>query len=133
MGAPVKDELFPTAQTCGHGRPVHECPFCVTRSTDPDTSLAAARTAIAHSGTIRRHVLDILRRGPLTDQQLVTYFAEHDIVGTPSGIRTRRKELADDGIVFRHEVDGITDTGRKAARWYANTRREEQPPIGEHK
>jgi hypothetical protein len=110
-------ELFPPDPTCPHGRTRPGCPFCRTRRTDPPESLNAARTAL--QSPIRQTVLELLRNGPLTDDQIVKWFAEHGHAGSPSGIRTRRKELTDDGHVHRHAVDGLSPHGRAAARWYA--------------
>ena len=117
-------QLFPIAEACQHGRARAVCPFCHTRATDPDTSLAAARQALAGDtpNTIRATILALLAGGPLTDDGIVKWFAEHGQPGSPSGIRTRRKELVDDGLVFRHRFDGLSPTGGKAARWYAHDR-----------
>lgn len=81
------------------------------RSTDPWTSHAAARSVRDLSG-YQQLVLECLRKlGPSTDEQLVNYilsFHHGDLPrgATPSGIRTRRRELAD------MEPPLVTFTGR---------------------
>ena len=92
-------------------------PHAVARSTDPDTSWAAA-----HSQTpdkIRQSqtkVLRMLRRwGPMTDTTLV-----HLMSGmSPSGIRTRRRELVDMGLVHDTDARVTLASGRKAIVWAA--------------
>lgn len=94
------------------------------RATDPATSHEAARRCRADS---RAHlaVLGVVRvLGPLTDEELVaTYERTRTSLGnpelSPSGIRTRRSELAAAGVVHEHDREGRTSRGRRAARWSA--------------
>lgn len=116
----MADTLWPMPDLCGHGRARKVCPFCRTRSSDPDTSLEAAEKAVTNAGTIRHRVLECLRIGPMTDDELIAWFREHELKGSPSGVRTRRKELESDGLVHRHPVDGKSLNGGRAARWYAH-------------
>lgn len=91
------------------------------RATDPDTSLEAASSARARQATIARLVLRALylAAGPLTHDELVAGWpslAPHT-PATPSGIRSRVAELVKAGLVDRDPVDGLSATGRRAARW----------------
>ena len=109
-----------TTPPCQHGR-THHCPYCPTpraRNTDPDTSHQAAASAAPQAAIIRDLVYATLTtQPPLTDEQLVNHFYKHHWPGTPSGIRTRRNELTQQGKITRHHTNGTTTTGRTAARW----------------
>lgn len=102
-------------------RPVGGTP--TARRTDPATSHEAAATVTSSSRLlVRDRVLEVLYGftgdGPLTDEQLVGHFpCTWGPKATPSGIRTRRCELVDDGLVELADDAGITETGRKANRW----------------
>ncbi len=109
--------LFDDGVPCIHGRVMELCPFCVTRSTDPDTSLAAAESALTNAGTIRGRVLQLLEHYALTDDEILHRFQMLEWSGSPSGLRTRRAELVAAGLVRRAEQDGVTDSGRGCARW----------------
>jgi len=100
----------------------------VARHTDPPTSHAAAASAVPAAGAIRGHVLEALRlagkstrlRG-LTDDELLAEFARRSWPGTPSGIRTRRRELVDaePPQVIDTGITRKTATGRHAIVWAA--------------
>jgi hypothetical protein len=74
----------------------------LARSTDPDTSHAAARS-VRNIEKVRTYILrayDAL--GPMTDRKLCEWFMLNGPTHTPfseSGIRTRRNELERDGLV----------------------------------
>lgn len=53
---------------------------------------------------------------PCTDERLVEACAQVDPFCTPSGVRSRRHELATEGLV-RSAGEGKTSTGRKALTW----------------
>jgi hypothetical protein len=100
----------------------------VARRTDPPTSHAAAASARVGAGVIRAHVLEALRlasRSPrlhgLTDDELLAEFERRNWPGTPSGIRTRRRELvdADPPQVIDTGTTRKTATGRSAIVWAA--------------
>jgi len=88
------------------------------RRTDPGTSWAAAKSVTETQMRLSQQaVLTLFREyGPMTDEELVR---QYDLrlgrfpMQSPSGLRTRRKELT--------EIDKIRDTGRKAqlksGRW----------------
>ena len=91
------------------------------RSADPDTSHAAAASLAPDKIRLSQHaVLRHLRRnGPMTDTELVDTF-DGKIFQSPSGLRTRRKELVDRGLVALmegvHEVLRITEPYKLASR-----------------
>lgn len=95
------------------------------RSTDPETSYAAAVKAALGASRVRPIVLDIVReKGPLTHDELIA--AYHDRVVTSlgevprssdSGVRTRLKELAHQGLVTVADIDGFSNYGNAAKRW----------------
>lgn len=91
------------------------------RSTDPDTSHAAA-LSIDNMTARQGAVLSVVtRRGPLTHDQLIDCYAK-DIDGIPQtaqSIRSRCKELVDGGFVVAHDRKGKTKNGGAATRWAA--------------
>ena len=100
----------------------------VARGSDPETSWEAAHElnqAEQKNQTLtqnRMYVLSLLKLvGPCTDEWLVfcypQYFSEHP--QSPSGIRTRRKELCREGLArwTGHKVSGRT--GRNMRTWEA--------------
>ena len=96
----------------------------LARLTDPSTSHEAPANETTRD-TLRQGVLRILRKYPdgLTDEQLVTLFDQwhgRRTTATPSGIRSRRAELVDEGLVAAHPSrEGITAAGRRCKVWQA--------------
>ena len=94
-------------------------PEAVARRTDPQESWDAARSV----RDIRRsqaEVLSILRRfGPLTDEAIAYRAHDVGIVQSPSGLRTRRRELVDLGLVLDTGRRAKTVSGRSTAIWEA--------------
>jgi hypothetical protein len=103
-----------------------------TRTTDPDTSLAAA--ASLDPATLRDSQAAVLAwiqsNGPMTDMDLVEGYAAAvrqggHLVGKPiprqseSGIRSRRAELAAGGLVEDTGERRRLDSGRFAIVWRA--------------
>lgn len=92
------------------------------RKTDPETSHEAADSfwgqAIRSS---QQEVLDTLRRlGPLTDRALVAILYSADGPSqSPSGIRTRRSELWDMGLVYDSGLRNTAPSGRREIIWVA--------------
>jgi hypothetical protein len=89
------------------------------RHSDPHTSHDAARSLSA--GELRdsqKAVLGHFRRfGPMTDTDLITVY-----VGSPqsrSGLRTRRSELVDRGLIEDTGARKKLPTGRNAIVWRA--------------
>lgn len=103
---------------------VWDDPAPKARTTDPDTSHAAA-SSLEHLTERRQAVWAILsQHGPLTDEALVTIydqFSEDGLVPpqSPSGIRTRRNELAKLGLAVDLGLRGSTMSGRAAILWHA--------------
>lgn len=96
------------------------------RSTDPDTSYAAAAKAAMGASKIRPIVYEILcEKGPLTHDELIGEY--HSLVvrepDTPrasdSGIRTRLTELRKARLVVEHEEKGHSNFGNAAKKWLA--------------
>jgi hypothetical protein len=94
------------------------------RTTDPHTSAEAA-ASLHHLTERRQAILETLRLyGPLTDEALVAIYDELTETGdvppqSPSGIRTRRSELAKAGHVADTGRRSTTTTGRSAILWHA--------------
>lgn len=92
-----------------------------TRSTDPATSHQAAATV--HMNGRHAAVLDSFRRhGPMTDEQLhVAYERDVEDHGVPaqsdSGLRTRRHELVEAGLLVDSGERAPTVAGRDAIVW----------------
>lgn len=90
--------------------PIHEISTPVkakVRRNDPDTSWDAA-VSQAPDKTRRLYVAIhrvLLARGPMTDDELLHSFDTLRFTHTPSGVRSRRKELA--------EAGWVRDTGDK--------------------
>lgn len=97
------------------------------RRTDPGTSHAAAASVTPRIRESQDLVLRALRRlGPATDETLVAYYADaaRRFPGrirqqSPSGIRTRRRELTDAELVFDTGRRTVLKSGRKAIVWAA--------------
>lgn len=90
------------------------------RSADPDTSHAAAASLAPDKIRLSQHaVLRHLRRhGPMTDTEMVDSF-DGKIYQSPSGLRTRRKELVDRGLVIDTGKRETLESGRSATVWDA--------------
>jgi hypothetical protein len=87
------------------------------RRTDPVTSHEAA-ASVQHITRTQLMILAALReRGPLTDEQLVLHFRGLS-VASPSGLRSRRAELVEAGLVHPHGY-GLTASGRRTIIWQA--------------
>jgi hypothetical protein len=91
------------------------------RRSDPHTSHDAARSL--SPGEIRASQRVVLHHfhklGPMTDTDLVNVY-----VGPPqsrSGLRTRRRELADRGLIENTGVRKKLPTGRNAIVWRATS------------
>ena len=91
----------------------------VARNTDPDTSWEAAQSV----GDVRRsqqEVFDLIRRaGGTTDEELLMLAKVQGIRQSPSGLRTRRAELVDKGLVRDSGRRTRGRTGRRMIVWEA--------------
>lgn len=95
-----------------------------SRPTDPDTSRQAA--ASLKGDKIRetqRQILNVLERfGPSCDEDIQTYFRQlASLEGwppqSPSGLRSRRAELVDAGLVIDSGERSRTSSGRQTIVW----------------
>ena len=75
------------------------------------TSIAAAESVKGRVSNMRGLVLEVLRDGPLTDEQIA------QVSGlSPNTARPRRVELVDAGLVVKAGISR-TKSGRKAVAW----------------
>lgn len=90
------------------------------RNTDPFTSHeAAARLPSEKIRLSQSAVWRFLRRhGPMTDSELVERY-NGDVLQSPSGLRTRRKELVQKGLVVDSGKTVVLPSGRKSIVWKA--------------
>lgn len=102
--------------------PMKERRAALARRSDPEESHAAARSVTDLTGK-QQAVLACLRfvDRPVTDFDLAGFYDHHrEDEGwpeqSPSGLRTRRSELANRRLIARDGI-GILPTGRKSARW----------------
>jgi len=93
------------------------------RASDPATSRqAAASVSLTNLGKTKEAILDILSSGPKTDEEIAKIFHSWGKVkASPSGLRTRRAWLAQNGFVEAaggFNEDGTTwgITGKTAAK-----------------
>ena len=90
------------------------------RRTDPATSHAAAHS-VAHLRHNQRVILTLLQLdGPMTDEELL--YLWNDRIAeriSPSGLRTRRCELVDMGMVRDSGDRRPLESGRMAIVWEA--------------
>ena len=95
-------------------------PVAVARKSDPVTSHEAA-ASVRDIRESQRVILDWLqRRGPMTDGELL-FFVSNMMVNkmSPSGCRTRRKELVDMKFVRDSGRRQLTPSGRRTIVWEA--------------
>ena len=90
----------------------------VARRTDPDTSWEAARSVDPLKlRATQREILWVLRNwGPLTDEEIAVIVGPES-TQSPSGLRTRRRELVDRGLVVDTGARRRTRAGRRTIVW----------------
>lgn len=88
------------------------------RSTDPATSHAAAQS-VTNATDLQRTVLELLKKhGPSTDMELAQRHADDtDEPASPSGLRTRRAELTEAGLVYDTNERRLSPSGRSCVVW----------------
>jgi hypothetical protein len=98
----------------------------VARRTDPATSHAAA-SSVENLRETQRAVLELVtHEGPMTDEELARAY-EIQMVHqewrhqSPSGLRTRRSELVQKGLLEDSGEKRVMWTGRKAIVWQLAT------------
>lgn len=89
-----------------------------TRTTDPETSFAAARSVKGLAETYRI-ILDILRaNGPMNDVEIIERFRSLGIkAASDSGIRSRRSELTASGLITDSGSRKEMESGRMSIVW----------------
>lgn len=95
------------------------------RRTDPQTSHDAARSIDRRSlSDVHRMIGRLLAlHGPLTDESIAALYAARALDDpkcrpvSPSGLRTRRRELVDAGLVEPTETVAYTAAGRRTTVW----------------
>lgn len=90
-----------------------------TRSSDPSTSHAAARS-VGDLRASQRAVYEVLSgAGDLTDEELADVYPSvvPNLPQSPSGLRTRRSELHAAGLVIDSGERRPTDAGRMSIVW----------------
>ena len=96
-------------------------PFRLARTGDPWTSHTAA-AAVDRVRESQAAVLSVLRgRGPMTDEQIALALDRAGVVMSPSGARTRRKELVDQGLVVDTGRTALTRSNRHTIIWTATS------------
>lgn len=95
------------------------------RKTDPETSVEAAASVQAKLRASQLAVLLVLGKYPMgaTDTELVASYQKamlyHELIPmqSESGIRTRRKELVERGLVMDTGDRDYLPSGRRSIRW----------------
>lgn len=109
--APPQDVIDPEDDMEAH-------PGKIARKSDPQTSKDAAREAFGSRSQTHRFIEQTLReKGPMTDEQLGDAARYAAFVVSPSGLRTRRAELVEAGIVTDSGRRARTTSGRKTIVW----------------
>lgn len=106
-----------------YGQTCHLCKkFPLSRISDPVTSFEAAASVRNITETHQNIVtiLEDLRQA--TDEEIANYYAQAvGVYGwkkvSPSGLRSRRAELVDAGILKDSGVKGRTASGRLTIKW----------------
>lgn len=90
----------------------------VARRGDPSTSWAAAESIPDQVVRLTQAIVwrELLEHGPMTDEELVDRLRG---AMSPSGARTRRRELADLGLVFDTGQRVTLRSRRRAIVWSA--------------
>jgi len=96
-----------------------DAPVAHARNTDPETSHAAARSHAPEKLRISQaDVLRLFRRyGPMADGDLLLYADKEGVRQSPSGLRTRRKELVVRGRLRDTGQRVRLESGRRSIVW----------------
>lgn len=112
------------------GRPeARPCPSCQpsarARRSDPITSHEAAASVRKITETHTR-LLDLLeRRGAMTDEEISAAWTGSGLPpASPSGLRSRRAELVDRGLIADSGMTRLTASGRRTIVWISAARME---------
>lgn len=90
------------------------------RLTDPNTSHSAA-SSVQNITETQQAILQLLTLHPMTDQELVRWYQNQLIAprASESGIRSRRAELVEQGLVKDTGERKKLESGRSAVVWTA--------------
>ena len=92
--------------------------IAVARNSDPDTSWQAANSITDINDRQQQVLAVLISFGPLTDHDLqVAYQNSGRPPQSPSGLRTRRAELVDRGLVVDTGKRKTLPSGRSAILW----------------
>lgn len=87
------------------------------RAGDPETSVEAAQS-VRDRSILQEAILKILKRyGAKTDERIAQYLFDMGMATTPSGMRTRRRELVQMGMVQDTGKRRRTKAGRNSIVW----------------
>ena len=115
--------LFDAAPLAPPPRPTVKRRPARARVSDPATSHAAA-DSLTHTAlrAANQAVLTLLRAyGPLTDSALAVAAQCENVLLSPSGLRTRRRELVDAGLAGDTGRRETLPSGRRSIVWTAIT------------
>ncbi len=85
------------------------------RRTDPQTSWDAARS-VENLSIVQQSIMWLLELRPMSDEEIYGHLGP-DLPVSPSGLRTRRKELVEKGLVVDSGERGLTRSGRQTIKW----------------
>jgi len=94
-------------------------PPVVARRTDPGTSWEAAKSVNTQRPGHLAIMAALTEYGPMTDEWIYRRVRQAGMKISPSGARTRRKELERVGRVRDTGDTGVTDGGRRTKVWEA--------------
>lgn len=90
------------------------------RHTDPANSHYAAES-VTNVTEVKRRILQTFEQyGAMTHEQLVKNYASMWGIrnrASSSGLRSRCKDLFDDGYIIKTDLEGKTEAGRSSAVW----------------
>jgi hypothetical protein len=114
---PLPDEPEPSPGKVLIPKPWADEVHAVARRGDPETSWQAAESVKDIRGS-QQEVLSLFRcHGPMTDEE-VSYAAKREgVIQSPSGLRTRRRELVDLGLLQASSRRSRTASGRSTIIW----------------
>lgn len=93
-------------------------PRTKVRRKDPDTSWAAATQQSPQKSRLLYEAIQILlSREPMTDEEMIVALRRSNFPHTPSGVRTRRKELMNAGWVQDSGQRRATEAGSPSIVW----------------
>ena len=82
-------------------------PRAAARYTDPRTSWDAARSITSICESQARIWEVLINAGPMTDKEILEAVCNNGFMISPSGCRTRRKELCELGLIFKSALRNV--------------------------